>query len=43
MNIKAFVGSAQKAHMIMVEPVGPLACLPEKHKIKHFSDFNRLT
>jgi hypothetical protein len=42
MNIKAFLGSAQKAHMITVEPVGPLARLPEKNKIRHFSDFNRL-
>ena len=42
MNVKAFIGLAQKAHMVMVEPVDPLARLPEKNKIRHFSDFNRL-
>jgi hypothetical protein len=32
----------QNAHMIWVEPVGPLARLPVKNKIRHFSDFNGL-
>jgi hypothetical protein len=42
MDCKVFIGSAQNAHIIWVEPVGPLACLPGKNKIRYFSDLNGL-
>ncbi len=39
-NIKEFIESAQNAHIIWVEPVGPFA---RKNKIRHFSDSNGLS